>query len=346
MNKVLKTCIRLGIFLIIFLLIFAYLSAVFFPKWKNVDDTKPGIETFYAQPQNSIDVLFLGTSSFRNGFSPMTIWEETGITSYLRATAGQLPLVSYYYLLEALEYQQPKVVVLEGASLFSNTDVDKNESAIRKSVDPMRLSRIKLKLIRDVVSASKNQTFDSYIFPLLRYHDRWKELERLDFEYRQIDQYDPFRGQYITRGRKPLPEYSGLEEKIEKTETYDAEALYYYQKIVQLCKEKHIEVVLVTLPRMKNFSYAEHVGIQQFADQYGLRYVDYNMPELLTSVGIKSSLDYQNTTHLNVYGSQKISLDFSAMLKSEFAIADKRDDPAYLKWNEDQQIFQREINLN
>ena len=194
MNKALKTCIRLGIFLIIFFLIFAYLSAVFFPKWKNVDNTRPGIETFYAQPRDSIDVLFLGTSSFRNGFSPITIWEETGITSYLRATAGQLPLVSYYYLLEALEYQQPKVVVLEGASLFSNSDVDKNESAIRKSVDPMRLSRTKLMLIRDVVSASKNQTFVSYIFPLLRYHDRWKELERLDFEYRQIDQYDPFRG--------------------------------------------------------------------------------------------------------------------------------------------------------
>ena len=143
-----------------------------------------------------------------------------------------------------------------------------------------------------------------------------------------------------------MPEYSGLEEKAEKTETYNAEALYYYQKIVQLCKENNIGVVLVTLPRMKNFSYAEHVGIQQFADQYGLRYIDYNTPELLTAMGIIASLDYQNTTHLNVFGSQKISRDFGEMLKSEFAIADKRDDPAYQKWNEDREIFHSEISSN
>ena len=344
MSKALKICMRLGIFLVIFVLVFSYLSAVFFPKWKNIDNTRPGIVTFYAQPPDSIDVLFLGTSSFRNGFSPMTIWEETGFTSYLRATAGQIPLVSYYYLLEALEYQHPGVVVLEGSSLFTNSDVDKNESAIRKSIDPLRFSAVKWTMIRDIAAQSEDQTLISYIFPLLRYHDRWKELTRVDFEYNQLNTYDPFRGQYLTRGKKSLPEYRGLDITTDEAEPYDPVSLDYYNKIVQECKAQDMDVILVTLPRMEKFTYAEHLGVQQFADQYGLQYIDYNIPELISALNILPASDYQNTTHLNVFGSQKISRNFSEILKT-YAFSDKRADPAYQKWNEDLGVFNQEINL-
>ena len=130
----------------------------------------------------------------------------------------------------------------------------------------------------------------------------------------------------------------------DEAEPYDPVSLDYYHKIVQECKARDIDVILVTLPRMEKFTYAEHLGIQQFADQYGLQYIDNNIPELISALNILPASDYQNTTHLNVFGSQKISRNFSEILKA-YAFSDKRADPAYNKWNEDLGVFNQEINL-
>jgi hypothetical protein len=119
--------------------------------------------------------------------------------------------------------------------------------------------------------------------------------------------------------------------------------LDYYRRIVRECETQGIDIILVTLPRMEKFTYAEHLGIQQFADQYGLRYIDYNMPDLIAALNILPESDYQNSTHLNVFGSQKISLDFSEILKT-YDFSDKRADPAYQKWNEDLGVFNQDIN--
>ena len=51
---------------------------------------------------------------------------------------------------------------------------------------------MKLHFIREVIRKSENQSFISYLFPLFRYHSRWKDLETLDFKYYKINNYDAF----------------------------------------------------------------------------------------------------------------------------------------------------------
>jgi len=316
----------------------------FFPKWTDIDDTKPGIETFYNQPKDSIDVLFFGTSSFRNGISPLTIWEETGITSNLRATTGQHPIVTYYYFVESLKYQHPKAVFVDGISLFYKFDVDHHESSIRKSVDPLHMSLVKIQLIWDIISESETQSFLSYIFPLLRYHNRWKEdLKRNDFEYSKIDNFEPFRGQYITRGYRPysMPDY--FTQKTGDSEEYNEKSLIYFKKMIELSKKNNIELIFVSLPRTANYDFSRHLAIKQLADSYDLQFIDYNIPDIMNEIKFEPLADFQNETHLNVYGSQKISKHLGAILQEEFNLLDRRSDSEFEQWNIDLELYKSVI---
>ena len=57
------------------------------------------------------DVIFIGDCEVYENFSPITLWEEQGITSYIRGSAQQLIWQSYYLLEDTLRYETPDVVV-------------------------------------------------------------------------------------------------------------------------------------------------------------------------------------------------------------------------------------------
>ena len=40
----------------------------------------------------------------------------------------------------------------------------------------MKMSKYKLDIIKEVTAADESQSMLSYAFPLMRYHDRWKEI--------------------------------------------------------------------------------------------------------------------------------------------------------------------------
>lgn len=97
----------------------------------------------------------------------------------------QAPSVSYGLLAESLEYQSPEVVVLVCDNLFQSYDYAQQEGDMRRAMDGMKFSRYKWDIIQEVTAADERQTTLSYLFPLLRYHERWKE-----FDPRSADQIE------------------------------------------------------------------------------------------------------------------------------------------------------------
>ena len=98
--------------------------------------------------------------------------EDYGISSYIRGNANQLPVQSYYLLKEALETETPKVVLFSVSALQERAQT--NETYNRMTLDGMRWSGLKAMAVRD--SKLPDEYYIEYIFPLLRFHDRWKEL--------------------------------------------------------------------------------------------------------------------------------------------------------------------------
>lgn len=337
-----KELIRVISFLVVFGLILSSLTKIFLPKWSGSGDTLSRISTFYSQPKNSIDVLFLGASSILSAISPLSIWENYGIASYVRASSVQAPVVTYNEFVESLKYQSPKVVVLDGISLFTAYDVDKNEGYLRKSIDPLKFSIQKLNIIYYIKTHSNSQTMASYIFPLLRFHSRWPKLTGNDFTYELHLNSDFQYGSNMWLESNPFELPKDFMNPTDTSETLDEESVGYYVKIIRLCREKGIDVIFVSLPKT-NWTYSDHLAIAELAKEFGISYIDYNMPENSEAIGFDPATDFYNDGHVSISGALKISSHLGAFLKGNYDLLDRRGEAPYTKWDTDAQKFNEYI---
>ena len=66
-------------------------------------------EYFYSIPENSIDVVFVGSSHSFCCFSPVELYDRYGISSYNFSSSNQSMLASYLWAKEAYDYQKYEV---------------------------------------------------------------------------------------------------------------------------------------------------------------------------------------------------------------------------------------------
>lgn len=147
------------------------LNALFMPKYMS-DIPEGALIAEYYREEAGHDVVFIGDCEVYENFSPDLLWREYGIPSYIRGSAQQLIWQSYYLMEETLKYETPKVMVFNVLSMKYGEP--QSEAYNRLNLDGMRLSRQKLAAVR--ASMTEEESFLSYLFPLLRYHTRWNEL--------------------------------------------------------------------------------------------------------------------------------------------------------------------------
>jgi len=186
----------------LFLLLFC-VQAVFVPNQVypvNIEDPSAMFREYKQLPEDSVDVLFLGTSHVQYGINPMEIYREQQIVSYNLSTSGQKLATSYYMLEEAVKTQHPKAVLLDASSIYLTTYW---ETELRVPLDGFFTGKTKLKAAQHyaVLKAENDPTsgqaawftrsraFLSAYDSLYRFHDRWDELRRQDFEDYKMTNY-------------------------------------------------------------------------------------------------------------------------------------------------------------
>lgn len=337
-----KIFIKAALFLGIFLLIGTRLTGILIPKWIS---TTTQMKSFYELERNSIEVLGIGSSSMLMGFSPLTLWEEEGISSQSICSNVQSPQVAYAVLEEALKTQTPKVLLLGPMFLFEEYDMEENEVWVRSVADNMKWSKTKMDLVQEAIQGDENQSFSSYLFPLLRYHSRWEELGQEDYVPHHW-LYDHMRGQLGAYNIAEVPSLSGRIQQDAEPLAYNEESKEYYDKILQLCRDKGIAVILITFPR-EDWDSQRHAGMAQYAKEQGVTYLDYNTDELLDGTGLDCSADFDDENHLNANGAIKVSRHLAAYLKEEYPLSDRRGDADYAwQWNVDLERFHQELETN
>lgn len=329
---------------------FVIVFSMFFSNTTNLlmrhDDEANEIHAFYGEPENSIDVLFIGSSPLLRGVSPMVMWKEYGFTGYVRASALQAPSVSYGLLAESLEKQSPEAVVLLCDNIFLEYDYAEREGDMRRGLDGMKMSLHKLRIIREVIEADERQSALSYTFPLMRYHDRWKEIDLAE------DKPEPLLEHSFRKGNVFLGYAAGLEYPegfMQPTgnpaPAFNADAEKYTRKSIALCQEKGIPVILLHLPKMA-WSYEESMAIEQFAQETGVVYLDLDREELRQQLGIVPPEDYYDQGHMNLDGCMKVSGWLGSWLDEQYNLPDHRRDPAYAEeWDADWAAYAAKAGL-
>ncbi len=313
--KYLKVILTLTFFTIIFIL----LNILLKPKYMT-DLVEGSMTNAFYKEDMVHDVIFIGDCEVYANFSPLEMYETSGITSYVRGNSQQLIWQSYYLLKETLKYETPEVVVFNVNSMRYSKPV--SEAYNRLMIDNMKWSKEKIDLIN--ASKTEEENFLSYVLPIMRYHSRITELTKEDFEYLFRTKKTTYNGFLINKNIKPYTSFP----KERRLPTYEFQDIdyEYLDKIRTLLEEKGIRLVLIKAPSLYPYWYDEYeTQIKEYASTYNIDY--YNLKSIADSIGIDYETDtYDGGLHLNYYGAKKLSKYFGELLKKNYNLTDYRSD--------------------
>ena len=316
--------------LVIGLAVLYLLQALLMPKY--MDKTKEGalIGEYYANAGDN-DVVFIGDCEVYENFSPITLWEQYGITSYIRGSAQQLIWQSYYLMEETFRYETPKVMVFNVLSMKYDTPEStgrqsQREAYNRMTLDTMKWSSSKWNAILASMTEEERQweAMATYLFPILRYHDRWSQLTQEDFTYWFHRDRVSHNGYLMQTGVKPYAD--AYAEPPLADYQFGENSWHYLDKMVQLCAEHGSQLVLIKAPSLSPVWWPEwEEQIVTFAEENGLLYI--NMLTSQEEIGIDWSRDtYDAGLHLNVWGAEKASRWLGKILSGQCGVPDRRDE--------------------
>lgn len=334
------------LFIIVFLLMGWRLGDLVRQKWSYAQDNAAQqiVNGYYEEDARTLDVLYLGASTMRNGVSPLEIWAEYGFTGYSRATSVQSPVISYHLLLETLERQDLKAVVIDATILTKMTNnTAEFDGKYHEAVDYMPISKYKLQII-DTFAESSDISQVDFLVPLYRYHDRWSELGEEDYTYRTWMREYYYKGQYpiIKNYVYTFPD-DYMEEGVEQDTDFeiDNSAAYYFDQMIGLCRERGITFVMMKTP-VGIWDWKKHDMIQAYADAAGVAFVDFNLPAVQSAIGFQAGEDFcDEGRHPNITGAQKMSRYIGRFLQENCALTDRREDAAYAGWWTDYAFYQK-----
>lgn len=165
----------------------------------------------------------------------------------------------------------------------------------------------------------------SYVFPMIKYHDRWKELTEEDFVFHEEDSL-VYRGNVMKSGVKPVPyEKVIIDNDALRDIEMEAEQLEYFEKILSYCKENGWDVVLFKTPKT-SWSLSKSEGVKALAEQYGVPFLDFNYDKLMKEIKFDPMRDLRDADHPNLRGAEKISDYLGKYLQENYDLKDYRQD--------------------
>ena len=223
---------------------------------------------------------------------------------------------SMEFLKKTFEKQSPKIVFLETNAIF------------RKSY------------FEDEITYKAEQ-----IFPVFRYHDRWKNLQLKDFSAAvEYTANENNKGYYFTKKSKPATDkaikkymkYSDVSAPILSTNKK------YLKEIAKFCKKHGTKLVLISTPSTKNWNYQRHNTMEAISKDLGVDYIDTNL--LRDDIPIDWKKDTKDKgDHLNYKGAVKLTNYIGKYLDDTKLFKDKRNDPSYDNWNTCLDKFEKQV---
>lgn len=334
------SCIKIFVFAVLFVTLFARYSGIIIPKFYADNDwsTTSTYLEFYQMKENTVDVLILGSSRAVSSFSPQILYDEYGIRSYNLACEEQNLLISYYWLREALRFQKPKVVILEPHMLFEYIEeepLNTSERCTRKAVDYMKWSPLKLAAVQDICKHDPEQSVASYLLPALRFHERWNDLKEQDFTNNESVRFSGL------KGFSPLPErntdsynYIEVGAECEEQESIVPVMREYLDRIVMLCEQESISLFLYMAPS-RDCSLEKYAAVQAYAEERGIPFVDLNEKSNYEAMNYDYNHDNLIYNHVNIWGAQKVTDYIGKMISEKYNLTGVMDE----QWEKTKQRY-------
>ncbi|MGN0978545.1 MAG: hypothetical protein ACI4PH_10870 [Faecousia sp.] len=295
-----KNVVKVIAFLLCFCVVFGLLQEIFTPKYPN--DSTMIVDGFTELEDNSLDVLFIGSSQMFCGISPNTLREETGLESYVFGGSSQRLAVTAFYLELALKTQSPRIVLMDASKVFEDSGVE-DEAFLSWNFDPLPLSWGKLKMLYEIFDGDLSETL-SHALPLWQRHARWSELSELDYTW-PLEKHPSETG-----GQLALEEVSAVELEYFNSDPDGAakpvpeDNIAAIRKIQDLCRERDITLIAFKAPS-GNWDKAMSRETAAVMESLGIPFI--NCMDYMDEIGLDQNTDFFNWGHLNVVGAEKLT---------------------------------------
>lgn len=301
----LKKIIRIAGFFIAVLTVLKVTSVLLDPVRLGLYDVASERERYMlsllAEQENTVDVVMLGDSESYTVISPMELWEQYGLASYVAGQAGQHLPETYYSLKRILKKQKPKLVIVETNEIFIPPDN-----------------------LHEAGYALREKGY--YCFPFLKYHGIWKNLAGENPVYPR--HYNGF------EIRTTVQAYTGgayMQTTVEQAELLTV-CRYYLNKIKTLCEKNGATLLLVTAPSAMNHTTEKHNALVEYSETENVPYVDLNM--VTEEIGLDWNLDTLDAgDHLNFSGVMKTNSYIGQYLEDHYNLPDHRGEAKYELWD-------------
>ena len=184
-------------------------------------------------------------------------------------------------------------------------------------------------MIHDEVFESDFDDIVSYYFPLLRYHSRWSEIRPKDIKDLNKKYWSINKGFVMTSVSVPNKtgyDYMNPNNRDVKMQDYVKK---YFYKVVDLCKEKGIDLVFIGIPDKRAWNYESSVLMQKLANETGTKFLDLNDKE---KYPVDWNIDSEDGgMHFNILGAQKITEYVTNYIKENYSLESYDDEV----WNKD-----------
>lgn len=237
------------------------------------------------------DTLFLGTSHGLNGISPKVIEEKTGKKTMNLCLGGEYPRDAYYLLKQACEKSVPETVVYELDSGYFCTP-EGQRGDFNRIFYEMPLSRTKVEYF---FAKESELDFRATLFPWFYYRNQFRNAKEI-ITVKQGEDYKNYgaaafqsEGQSYADGflcNNPAPGMKPEELVLWDESAKNEDSFRYFEKIASFCREKGIELLVVTTPVPRealekygeNFQQADKFFTEYF-QKMGVEYKNYNHPD-------------------------------------------------------------------
>lgn len=280
---------------------------------------------FGKEPENSIDVLILGSSQSYSGFSSAYAYGKFGYTSYPLVIAGSSCTSWKPAVKKALWTQKPKLIVVDtfGGGYDAET-VRSRKYPLYMLTNYTPLSVERMKTAYEMSVRSDESDALSYAFPFIRYHTKVPSNLMSIRERMAIDSYGPS----PLKGIETITDAENFGQLDEECFSSDKIALDKNTEeilidFIDYCSDKDIPILFVKYPSVmrytKDFDANERMNsVLELAESKGCATLD--LEKEFYEIGLDENTDYYNRSHPNVRGQRKITEYLGSFIQDEMGI--------------------------
>lgn len=313
-----KTILRICSVLITLALTFTGSSALgYILRPTNTDGTYLRVREYHNLPENLLEVVVYGSSHAFKGVNVRTLYENYGIGAYDYGFNWQKINTTRLFIEDSLKSQNPKVVVIESFMahlLRANTNITGEIFYTRYLGD----SPGRRRYLKQCFGLNPERWL-SYYLPICAFHENWENLEKNSFR----SLLDPKVVERYYMGFKGTDHIKAVtlgDPATFQQKEFDKNALAELDAIVDLCHERNIEIVFMTIPYEGEYMYAD--AMEKYAQEHGCAYI--NLFEHVEEIGLNPETDFSDKGHVNTEGATKVADYLGAYLKQHYELTDMR----------------------